>query len=38
MRLPQHRTFITLETPNLELYLEPNEIYRMDVQDVQARE
>ena len=38
MWLPQHRTLITPETPNSKLYLEPDEIYRMGVQDVQAQE
>ena len=38
MRLPQLRTLITLETPNCELYLKPDEIYRMGVQNVQAQE
>ena len=36
MRLPQPRTLITPQTPNSELYLEPDEIYRTGVQDVQA--
>ena len=31
MRLPQPRTLITPQTPNSELYLEPDEIYRMGV-------
>ena len=39
MRLPQHRTtLITLKTPNSELYLEADKIYRMGIQDVQAQE